>query len=216
MNRTNDELVDEVASSAEDYIVPMKRSGAVLEAMRAVDRSLFVPFADERVYADIPVPIGYGQTCSQPSMVAFMLDLLELRPGMKVLEVGAGCGYAAAAASLLVGREGAVYACEILGPLYELLCRNVSLRENIIPLHADGSSGIREYAPYDRIFLSAGAGGFRFDEAPFAGDLSDGGILQYPEVCGNLYRLRRDGETFTRELFCGVRFVPLVRGRQGG
>jgi protein-L-isoaspartate(D-aspartate) O-methyltransferase len=212
MNNSNNDLVAEIQEKAESYLTSGKRSDAVLEAMRATNRSQFVPFPDEYIYEDIPLPIGHGQTCSQPSMVVFMLDMLEIKKGMRVLEIGAGCGYAAATASHLVGEHGKIFACEAVHPLYELLQRNTILYRNITPIYADGSSGIHEYAPYDRIFLSAGVGAFLFDENTFIHDLCVGGILLYPEISGNIYKVRKNGSAAHKESFFGVRFVPLIKG----
>ena len=115
---TNDELVEFVRLRASRYIGGSARDGRVLAAMAAIDRASFLP-SEERwaAYRDDPAGIGFGQTCSQPSMVAFMLDKLELGPGLRVLEVGAGCGYAAAIAALLVAPGGSIIAAEIFPEL---------------------------------------------------------------------------------------------------
>jgi protein-L-isoaspartate(D-aspartate) O-methyltransferase len=122
----NDSLIDSIRSRAPYYIDDCFRDERVLFAMLNVDRKLFLPGEQKQfAYDDNPVPIGFGQTCSQPSMVAFMLDKLTIENGNRVLEIGAGCGYAAAIASILCGNSGHVYACEIIPELA------AKMRENL-------------------------------------------------------------------------------------
>ncbi len=173
--------------------------------MREVDRAVFLPQAFLwAAYMDDPVDIGSGQTCSQPSMVAFMLDKLSLRPGLRVLEIGAGSGYAAAIAALLCRPGGRIVAVEI-GP--ELVVRaraNCSVAggrygpapaDDIEFVEADGSSGFPERAPYDRSLVSAGVRYSRsrakFREESLLEQLESDGILLYPEERGNLYRVTK-------------------------
>ncbi len=224
--RTNADLLEDVAGRALGYLGGRPRSGRVLDALGRVDRALFLPEASrEEAYEDAPLPIGHGQTCSEPSMVAFMLDLLETAPGQRMLEVGAGSGYAAAAASLLCAPGGAVYACEAVPALAAALPSRLERWKRsrryagddgpfadvqVIP--DDGSGGFPSLAPFDRILLSAGVrtGKGRFDEGLLLRQLSPDGVLVYPETFGDLYRLRRAGDSFTRETWTGVSFVPLV------
>ena len=115
---SNEELVALVEYRADSYLGGGRRSSAVLAAMRALDRAAFLPPQSRgEAYRDEPAAIGSRQTCSQPSMVAFMLDKLELRPGLRVLEVGAGCGYAAVLIARLCSPGGSVVAAEILPEL---------------------------------------------------------------------------------------------------
>ena len=147
-------MVKDQISEPPDYRKPI-RDEAVLEAMLAVPRHLFVKHQDvSRAYGDFPLPIGYGQTISQPYVVAFMTALLEPNPEMKVLEVGTGSGYQAAILSFLVKE---VYTVEIIAALLEqassrikqLHYRNVNLKV------ADGYYGWPEHAPFDRIIVTA-------------------------------------------------------------
>jgi protein-L-isoaspartate(D-aspartate) O-methyltransferase len=220
---SNDGLVDLVAMAAPGYVGGRPRSTRVLDAMRAVDRAAFLPPQDRwAAYGDTALGIGCGQTCSQPSMVALMLDLLELRAGDRLLEVGSGSGYAAAIASILVAPGGFVFAVDRLPELLVSGRINCSAGrsggaapgERIEFILADGSAGFPARAPYDRILVSAGARpGFR--EAPLLAELAPGGILVYPEERGRLFRLERRGSGWARESWSGVAFVPLL-GANGG
>jgi len=192
------------------------RDPLVLEAMRSVPREAFVPpeLADE-AYADGPLPIGEGQTISQPYIVALMVEALELRGGERVLEIGAGSGYAAA---VLAEIAAEVYTVERHAPLArEARERLRALGYDHVQLRVgDGSRGWPEHAPYAAIVVAAGA-----PEVPEALEeqLAVGGRLVIPVGQGRtlqeLLRLRRLSETeYQREELGGVRFVPLV-GAEG-
>jgi len=208
-----------VKRRAESYLGTGARDGRVLEAMRAIDRASFLPSSSSRAtYLDEPIDIGEGQTCSQPSMVAFMIDKLDLRPGLSVLEVGAGCGYAAAIMALLCSPGGRVLAAEILGELALRAGANCAVAlsgrgaatECLEIVEADASAGMPRRGPFDRIMLSAGVALPAFREAPLLSQLRDGGVLLYPEARGRLYRVRRRGGTLVRDSWEGVAFVRLV------
>src|SRR5437867_3450799 len=129
----------------------------VLEVMRRVPRHRFVDGnLQDQAYEDHPLPIGHGQTISQPYIVALMTELLELKPGQKVLELGTGSGYQAA---VLVGLTTNVYTIEIVQPLYEKALRR--LKETGLPedrvRRADGYLGWEEHAPFDAIVVTAAA-----------------------------------------------------------
>jgi protein-L-isoaspartate(D-aspartate) O-methyltransferase len=217
---SNEALVDFVAGRAPSYLGGERRDKRTLAAMRLVDRAAFLP-PEQRwaAYADESAPIGHGQTCSQPSMVAFMLDKLSIHPGMKLLEVGAGCGYAAALLAVLCAPGGRVTALEIQGELARLARTNCAVlagslgwasAASIEVLEADGSAGLPNSGPFDRVLLSAGASRKRFDEDPLLAQLTEGGILLYPEERGRLFRIERKGHFYLRESWEGVAFVPLT------
>ncbi|MBU2512760.1 protein-L-isoaspartate(D-aspartate) O-methyltransferase [bacterium] len=128
----------------------------VLEAMQKVERHLFVPTAVKSyAYADRPLPIGEGQTISQPYIVALMSQLLQIEKGMKVLEIGTGSGYQAAVLHTLGAQ---VYSIEIIEPLARRAAR--LFKEMKLPIevkHADGYFGWEEAAPFDRIIITAAA-----------------------------------------------------------
>jgi len=218
---TNAGLVARVAAAAPAYLGGRERDGRVLEAMLAIDRAAFLPEGSRwAAYLDEPVPIGWGQTCSEPSMVALMLDLLRIEPGQRILEVGSGSGYAAAIAGLLCFPGGQVYAAEILpelalaGRANCAACRlpgapASSLLDRIEFLEADGSAGFPGLAPFDRIMLSAGVASPSFREEPLLGQLAPGGMLLYPQARGSLFRITLDRSGPRRESWAGVAFVPL-------
>ncbi|HEX9943154.1 MAG TPA: protein-L-isoaspartate(D-aspartate) O-methyltransferase [Thermoanaerobaculia bacterium] len=192
------------------------RDRRVLEAMRKVPREVFVPEnLAEFAYDDTPLPIGEGQTISQPYVVALMAEALELGPGDKVLEIGAGSGYAAAVLSRMA-RE--VYAIE----RHESLARQARERmrrlgySNVHIVQGDGTLGWPEHAPYDAIAVAAGG-----PEVPQAllDQLADGGRLVIPigpdPRTQSLVRVRhRTNGGYVREDLGAVRFVPLI-GAQG-
>jgi len=187
----------------------------VLDALASVPREAFVP-ADLAAYAydDGPLPIGDGQTISQPYIVAFTAEALELSPDARVLDVGTGSGYAAAVLSRIAR---AVYGIERV----ESLCRSASARlaelgyDNVQVRWGDGTLGWSEHAPYDAI--AVGAVGPRAPPA-LLGQLTLGGRLVMPigpDADQTLVRLTRTGPTsYHQEPLVGVRFVPLI-GEQG-
>jgi len=221
-SESNENLVARIARSARGYVGGMERDPRVLDAMRAIDRAAFLPPSTRwAAYLDDPVPIGESQTCSQPSMVALMLDLLKIGPGLRMLEIGSGSGYAAAIASLLCAPGGVVYAAEIVPELsragrancsaYRVPCRPAfSLLDAISFIEGDGSAGFPELAPFDRIMLSAGAASPSFRESILVSELSGEGILVYPQERGRLFRVSRTSSGVVRESWGGVAFVPLV------
>ncbi|MEW6070167.1 MAG: protein-L-isoaspartate(D-aspartate) O-methyltransferase, partial [Candidatus Thermoplasmatota archaeon] len=136
------------------------KSPEIIKAMSLVPRHLFVP---ERVraqaYEDYPLEIGLGQTISAPHMVAIMLESLDLEKEHKVLEIGTGFGYHAAVASLVVGEKGKIYTIERYAELAEQAKKNLALAriKNVEVFVGDGSKGLKQFAPYDRIFATCGA-----------------------------------------------------------
>ncbi len=186
----------------------------VLAAMRHVPRERFVPERwREDAYDDGALPIGAHQTISQPYVVAWMVDALELPDDARVLEVGTGSGYGAA---VLAEVAGEVVTVERLAELAEA-AREV-LREvgytNVIVVVGDGTLGYEERAPYDGICVTAAA-----PDVPrtLLGQLSDHGRLVIPVGDRDGQELTvvvRDGDQFSRRAVGGVRFVPLI-GDQG-
>lgn len=189
---------------------------AVLRAMALVPRHLFVPAAhQEYAYADTPLPIPQGQTISQPYVVAFMLQALELAPSDRVLEIGTGSGYAAAVLAQIV-RE--VYTIE----REAVLLRYATLRlqrlgyTHVHLRHGDGTLGWQEHAPYQGILVSAS--GPHVPQA-LREQLSPGGRLVIPigsrRAAQELLRITRlDEHLYETARLGGVRFVPLI-GSEG-
>ena len=185
----------------------------VLAAMAAVPRDLFVPLAlQELAWADQALPIGHEQTISQPSVVAYMTELLELLPTHRVLEIGTGSGYQAAVLAQLCRR---VYTVERRPPLLaEAERRFAGLGlGGIATRPGDGTQGWPEEAPFDRILVTAGAES-REPPPALLDQLGEDGILVIPLADPRweqrIVRFRRKKTGFLREESWPVRFVPLV------
>ena len=183
---------------------------SVLAAMRTVPRHEFVPLdLRAHAYEDRPLPIGRGQTISQPYIVALMTELAELRGGESVLEVGTGSGYQAAVLAELAAR---VYTIELVEPLLREAASTL-LRlayRNVVPRFADGGHGWKELAPFDAILVTAAAA-HRVPQELLS-QLADGGRLVAPvgEEVQTLQVVRRRGGSFEHRDAGAVRFVPLV------
>jgi len=187
-------------------------SESVIKAMSRVPRELFVPeHLERRAYDDTPLPIGLNQTISAPHMVAIMCELLDLRPGMKVLEVGGGSGYHAAVMANLVGPEGHIYSVERKPELVVLARKNLEKAgiTNVTMIEADGSLGLVEHAPYDRISVAAAAP--QIPES-LKQQLTVGGkmILPVGRNRQELLLVTRKDSGFKVEEKMGVVFVPLI------
>ena len=182
----------------------------VLEAMRRVPRHLFVPPGRrDRAYDDTPLPLGEGQTISQPYMVAWMTELLCLRGNEVVLEVGTGSGYQAAVLGVLAKK---VYTIERIPSLAEAAARlltELSL-DNVEIVVGDGSKGLKEHAPYDGILVTAGSPGV---PQVLVEQLADGGRLVITVGPASMQMLnvitRRGDDVETNQVGSCV-FVPLV------
>src|ERR1700730_1396573 len=192
------------------------RSESVLDSMRKVPREASLPQElREFAYEDAPLPIEAGQTISQPYIVAFMTEALALHGGERVLEIGAGSGYAAAVLAEIAG-EG--YTVERIGQLAEKAAATLADHgyQNVHVLHGDATKGWPEHAPYDGIVVAAG--GHKIPES-LKEQLKIGGRLVIPvgrdPKLQELVRVTRLSETeYHQEDLADVRFVPLV-GQEG-
>jgi protein-L-isoaspartate(D-aspartate) O-methyltransferase len=192
------------------------RDTRLLDAMRKVHREAFVaPDTLDLAYEDRPLPIAAGQTISQPYIVAYMIEALALKGGEKVLEIGAGSGYAAAVLAELAGE---VYTIERIGELAKGAAVSLSNEgyENVHILNADGTRGWIEEAPFDAILVSAGA---PIVPENLKSQLAVGGRMVVPvgssKNAQELLRITRRAEgEFEVEDLADVRFVPLI-GEQG-
>jgi protein-L-isoaspartate(D-aspartate) O-methyltransferase len=185
------------------------RDPRVLEAMRSVPRHLFVPAAErERAYEDGPLPIGSGQTISQPFIVAFMTEAARIGPGDRVLEIGTGSGYQAAVLAA-VGAD--VYSIEILPELAERARRDLAAAgySGVRVRTGDGAAGWPEAAPFDAILVTAAP-----PDLPegLTGQLKQGGRMVIPLGTGTqeLVRITRTARGDERETLLPVRFVPMT------
>ena len=185
----------------------------VLTAMETIDRGAFVTgiFAD-RAYEDMPLPIACGQTISQPSVVGLMTQALEVSPRDKVLEVGTGSGYQAAILSLLARRVYTIDRHRRLVREAETVFRRLGLT-NITALAGDGSHGLPDQAPFDRIIVTAAA---EDPPGPLLAQLREGGIMVLPvgqsDTVQSLIRVTRRAHGYDYDELRPVRFVPLVEG----
>jgi protein-L-isoaspartate(D-aspartate) O-methyltransferase len=186
------------------------RDPRVLEAMRTVPRHLFVPgHVIGSAYRDAPLPIGQGQTISQPYIVALMTELLELKGQEKVLEIGTGSGYQAAilgqlAAQVITVERIPQLAQEASELLVQLGYDNVHVKVG------DGTLGWPDDAPYDAVIVTAASPQI---PEPLKGQLTDGGRLVAPvgpRWTQELVRVRRRGDRYHSETLLGVAFVPLI------
>ena len=186
------------------------RDDRVLEAMARVPRHLFIPTMEKPyAYEDRALPIGEGQTISQPFMVAIMTELLDPGPADKVLEIGTGSGYQAAVLSLLC-RE--VHTVERVPALYE---RTTAILKqegyvNVVTYLSDGTLGLPEEAPFDVILITAAAPDI---PAPILDQLDDGGRLVAPvgsRYGQTLIRIHRKGDVYERSYSTPCVFVPLI------
>ena len=198
-------------------IMELRREGItntrVLSALERVPREKFVPasFADQ-AYENIALPIGHGQTISQPLVVAFMTEKLEVGERMKVLEIGTGSGYQAAVLAPLCRRLYTVERQRALLREAEKRFAELGLN-NVVTRYGDGSKGWPEQAPFDRIIVTAAAP----DVPPLLLEqLAVGGLMVLPLGFDffdqEIVRVRRTEEGYETESLMGVRFVPLVPG----
>lgn len=208
---------EELAERKMRFLFALRSRGVtdarVLNAMERVDRGLFVRgiFAD-RAYEDMPLPIACGQTISQPSVVGLMTQALQVNPRDTVLEVGTGSGYQAAIVAQLCRRVYTVDRYRRLVREAAELFRQLDIA-NITTITADGSFGLPDQAPFDRIIVTAAA---EDPPGPLLEQLKPGGIMVVPvgqsDTVQSLIKVTRTEKGFDYEELRPVRFVPLVEG----
>lgn len=184
-----------------------------LNAMMQVERHRFVPESQQsRAYDDGPLPIGYGQTISQPYIVAYMTEVIEPNSDFTVLEIGTGSGYQAAVLAEIVDK---VYTIEIVPELEKVAVERLNNLgyDNVKVRHADGYYGWKEHAPFDAIIVTAAA---EFIPPPLIQQLKEDGKMVIPvgspfSVQQLMLVEKKEGKTKTKSLF-PVRFVPFTRG----
>ena len=187
-----------------------QRQTLIAEAMRLQDRRRFLPpelaSAHDR---DQPLPIGHGQTNSQPSTVAAMLDLLEPFAGMRVMDVGSGSGWTAAILGQLGGPDSQVVAVERIPTLVERSREAIDLPWVEVHLAEPDVLGLPQLEPFDRILVSAMA---EQAPTPLVNQLGDGGILVAPWA-GTMHRVAKSGEEIQITAHGAYTFVPLIHAR---
>jgi len=185
----------------------------LFEVFEKVDRASFLPPNKAHLAeVDAPIPIGYGQTTSQPTTIFIMLRLLSPEPGDKVLEIGTGCGYQTALLAELVGSSGKVVSVERIPELHELAAKNLQNYKNVHLLLGDGSKGHPQESPYDAIIVSAST------PMPVALQLAaqlkeKGGRLVAP-ISTNAYEemtlFVKRGKRLEKRTYGPFSFVPLI------
>ncbi|MHA7828565.1 MAG: protein-L-isoaspartate(D-aspartate) O-methyltransferase [Roseovarius sp.] len=213
-------MSDDAADIAErkmQFLFALRSKGVtdkrVLTAMEKVDRGPFIRgYFAHRAYEDMPLPIACGQTISQPSVVGLMSQALKVSPRDKVLEVGTGSGYQAAILSHLARRVYTVDRHKRLVDEASAIFRELDLT-NITAVTADGSFGLPDQAPFDRILVTAAA---EDPPGPLLAQLKIGGIMVLPvgqsDAVQSLIRVTRHETGFDYDEMRPVRFVPLVEG----
>ena len=212
------DLTDPFGERRMEFQLTLRKRGitdkAVLRAMDEVPREQFVERGfDEAAYADQALPIACGQTISQPFVVAYMTQQLELRPEHHVLEIGTGSGYQAAVLSRIARSVVSLERYRTLAEVARARLKRLNY-ENVEVLLADGLHGDAMRAPYDRIVVTAAA-----ESVPkeLAAQLKEGGVMILPlgphTGTQTLVRFRKRGEELVREDLIAVRFVPLLAGQ---
>jgi len=186
----------------------------VLAAMGKVPRDRFVGKDQKHLaYADRPLPIGYGQTISQPYIVALMTEALELEPENKVLEIGTGSGYQAAILAEIVKKVYTIEKIEALINQAKKILEDLGY-DNVVSKVHDGTQGWPEHAPFDAILVTAGAPSV---PSPLMDQLAEGGRMLIPvgdETLQELIKVTKKNGKSKEERLGGCRFVPLV-GKDG-
>lgn len=181
----------------------------IIEAIDKIPRELFVPEEyKDQAYEDYPLPIGYEQTISQPSLVAQMIQYLELKKGEKVLELGTGSGWNASLIAYIIN-PGKIFTIERIEKLANFAKNNIKKvgLKNTKVIHADGSKGYKKEAPFDAIIITANCDEYPKNLYP---QLKKGGILLAP-INNELVRIRKNKQIEIEKLG-GVIFVPLLKG----
>ena len=196
-----EEMIKTINAHATSYAGGKEIDYRVIKAMRMIPRHNFVPHYP---YEDRPVPIGHGQTISQPFIVAYMTDMLDISPLHTVLEIGTGSGYQAAVLSEVALKVYTVERIKALADQTKILLEHYS---NVHMKIGNGYKGWEKNAPYDRIIVTAMP-----DYIPksLVNQLKEGGKMIIP-VRGNLILVTKTGKTYTEKSLIGVRFVPLVK-----
>lgn len=212
------DLTDPFGERRMEFQLTLRKRGitdkSVLRAMDDVPREQFVEAGfDEAAYADQALPIACGQTISQPFVVAYMTQQLELRPEHHVLEIGTGSGYQAAVLSRIARSLVSLERYRMLADTARARLKKLGY-DNVEVLLADGLHGDAMRAPYDRIIVTAAAESVPKD---LAAQLKEGGVMILPlgphSGAQTLVRLRKRGDDLVREDLIAVRFVPLLAGQ---
>lgn len=188
----------------------MRRMDSINQAFKSIQRVDFVPeYLKDQASIDAPLPIGFGQTISQPTTVCLMMEWLETQPGEKVLDIGAGSGWTTALLSSMIGPKGKVFAIERIPELVQFgrdNCNKVGI-QNVRFFQASKGYGLLQYSPYDRILVSATA-----QKLPkeLLNQLKVGGKLVIPVQNDILEITKTSDHDYESITHSGFVFVPLV------
>lgn len=194
----------------EDLLKDLKEkkfSSNIIASFRKVKRENFIPTnLKSSAYEDIALPLEQGATISQPYTIAFMLSLLELKENQKILEIGSGSGYVLALISKII-KNGRIYGIEIIKFLAERSSQVLKNDKKIKIINKNGSNGLPEYSPYDRILISASS-----SEIPenLYSQLKDSGILVCP-VRNSIFQIKKQDSKIKIKEFPGFVFVPMSK-----
>lgn len=187
------------------------RTPKIIRAWHKIDRADFVPNdVKEHAYENAPLPIGFGQTISQPQVVALMLELLQPKRGEKILDVGSGSGWQSALLAEIVGETGEVTAIERVPELFNFGKNNLAKYhfDNIKVIAGDGTAPLQPFGYYDKIIVAAAG-----DNVPetLKSELKVGGTLVMPVKKSIFVLTKIDAEHFSTKELPGFIFVPLIR-----
>lgn len=208
---TKDKLINELIR--EGYL----KTPAIIDAFRAIDRKDFLPEGMHRfAYLNEALPIGDRQTISQPLTVAFMLELLDPKPGEKILDVGAGSGWQTALLAHIVGEKGKIFAIERIIGLKDFAEKNIEkhgfISKGIVRLElGDATFGIPKEAPFDKIIAAASAEEIPL---PWKEQVRLGGRIVAPLKRSVVVLYKISATEFDKREFFGFSFVPLIAGQQ--
>ncbi len=190
-----------------NYLKSEKFSDKIINAFDKVNREDFISDEyKEYAYENEPIPLMKNATVSQPYTIAFMLDLLELKNNLKILEVGSGSGYVLSLINQ-ISKGSNIYGVEIISELVEKSTKVLKEDKNIEIIKGDGNKGLKKYALYDRILVSASA-----NEMPLylVDQLKENGILVCP-VQNSIWKINKVNGKMSKEEFPGFIFVPLKK-----
>lgn len=188
------------------YLKQQGFSNKIINAFSKVKREDFIDKnLKQYAYENNPLSIGYGATISQPYTIAFMLNLLELTDNQKILEIGSGSGYVLALINEM-SKNSKIYGIERIEELVEKSSNVLKSKKNITVICGDGSKGLKKYAPYNRILISASA-----EKIPpyLYIQLKDNGIIVCP-IKNSIFQIKRKGLRLEKKEFRGFIFVPLI------
>ncbi|MHA2431380.1 MAG: protein-L-isoaspartate O-methyltransferase [Promethearchaeota archaeon] len=192
------------------------KSKIVENAFLSVPREEFIPIQQKKfAYMDKPLDIGFQQTISAPHMIAIMVEALDIQKGQKILEIGTGSGYHASIVATIIGNDGVVFSIERINSLAKIAKTNLMKIQikNVKVINGDGSLGLKENAPFDRIYVTCAA---PIVPQPLIDQLKNMGSLLIPvgDMICDLLRITKKDDKIITEHLGGCAFVPLI-GKYG-